>query len=566
MPDSTTMTEVRQTILELSAQAYELKKNPARNIPLMFARTARRYRFHPAISDTTGKKLNFGQTLTASLALAHEIKKLTRNHDHVGILLPSSVAGVLANAAIALLGKTAVNLNFTASKDAFQSAIDQCGIKTIISSKAFIEKLEDFQAPSGTVYLEDIIPGIGPVTKLTAFLKAILLPARFVAQACRICNPDDTATIIFSSGSTAEPKGVMLSHHNIISNIEQINDVHHFNTHIGLCGILPFFHSFGYTVTLWAPLLTGARAVYHPNPVDGAKIAEIVRENKLNMLFTTPTFLLVYIRKADKEDFASLKTIITGAEKLKPRVVESFEKRFGIRPLEGYGATELSPVASVNLPNVEIDEVRQTGNKENSIGHPMPGIVMNIVDPETRETLPIGMEGMLMVKGPNVMKGYLNNPGKTQKVLRAGWYETGDMARMDDDGFVYIMDRMSRFSKIGGEMVPHMAIEERLMQEIKTINQTIFVTSTDDEKKGEQLVVLFTAEAGDAHDLYHILKNSDLPNLWKPRKDNFFKIDAIPTLGSGKINLKYLRELARGFVENKPSLGQKILNTIRDAL
>lgn len=566
MPDSSTSSEVRLAILELSAESFELKKNPRRSLPFMFVKNARKHWFKPGIADTTGKDLNFGKTLIASLAVAGEIKKITTDEHKIGVLLPSSVGGALVNAAIALLGKVSVNLNFTASRESIENAIEQCEIKTVISSLAFLEKLDGFEPFPGTVYLEDIMLHIGGIRKFIAFLKARFLPIRLVAPGCRICRPDDLATVIFSSGSTAQPKGIMLSHHNIISNIHQVHDVYHFSPAIGICGILPFFHSFGYTVTLWCPLIMGARVVYHSNPVDGPKVAEIIRKNKLTMLLTTPTFLLVYIRKATREDFQTLKIIITGAEKLKPRLADSFEEKFGIRPLEGYGTTELSPVTSSCLPDIKIGRVQQIGNKQGSIGHPLPGVAMKIVDHDTGDTLPQGAEGMLMVKGPNVMLGYINNPEKTNKVLRNGWYETGDIAKMDKDGFVYIMDRMSRFSKIGGEMVPHVAIEEKLMHGTDTVDHTIFVTAAEDEKKGEQIVVLYTEKAGDAHDLHDILHKSDIPNLWKPKKDNYFKIDVMPTLGSGKLDLKQLKDMAHEFVKNKPGLGQKIINTLRDNL
>lgn len=544
LPETASGEQVRQMVLELSADSYHLKKTKNRSLPRKFVRAARRFWFRPSMCDTTGKRLTFGKALIASLALSKEIEKLTAGQDKIAVLLPSSVGGALANTAIAMLGKVSVNINFTASKSSIESALKQCAIETVISSKAFLEKLEGLEAPKGTVFIEEITTGISGADRLTAAIKALFVPANMLCRGCRESGPDDVATIIFSSGSTGEPKGVMLTHHNIISNVEQISDLYHFSPAEGLCGILPFFHSFGYTVTLWCPLITGARVVYHPNPVDGEKIAEIIRDNKLTMLFTTPTFLMVYIRKAKKEDFASLRLIITGAEKLKQRIADSFEKRFGLRPLEGYGTTELSPVAAVSLPDVEIGGTRHVGDKEGSIGHPVPGVAMKIVDPDTGEALSGDEKGMLLVKGPNVMKGYLNDEGKTAEVLRGGWYETGDIARIDEDGFVFILDRMSRYSKIGGEMVPHLAIEEKLLEVIKSIGHTVFVTSIEDDKKGEQLVVLHTDDAGDPDELRRIISDSDLPNLWRPRQDKYFKIDEIPTLGSGKLDLKQLKEMA----------------------
>ena len=377
---------------------------------------------------------------------------------------------------------------------------------------------------------------------------------------------DDLATVIFSSGSTGEPKGIMLSHHNVLSNLEQVQMVFHFTRKDRMCATLPFFHSFGYTVTLWCPLICGFPVFYHPNPLDGATITRMVRENALTLLLATPTFLMAYIRKGKREDLKSLRLVVTGAEKLKARVADSFEKRFGIRPLEGYGATELSPVASANLPDVAIDGVEHVGTKEGSIGHPVPGVAVKISDPDSDEDLPLGREGVLKVLGPNVMMGYLGKPDMTTEVLRGGWYTTGDIARIDEDGFIYILDRMSRYSKLGGEMVPHLAVEEKLIEAVGAVGQVLVVTGAPDEKKGEQLVVLYTDEAGDLEALQQAATECDLPNLWKPRKDNFFPVADMPMLGSGKLDLKRIRQIAREFVDNRPGVVQKTVERIQDAL
>lgn len=357
-----------------------------------------------------------------------------------------------------------------------------------------------------------------------------------------------------------------MSHHNIISNLEAFQSIIQFQAGDRMCGVLPFFHSFGFTCTLWCPALKGFEVFYHPNPVDGGKIAEIVRENKLTILLATPTFLLAYIRRAAKEDFAPLRYVIVGAEKLKKKIADSFEEKFGLRPYEGYGATELSPVISLCIPDVEIDGYRQAGASEGSVGHPLPGVAVRVVAHDTGRVLPYGERGILMVKGPNVMTGYLEDPEKTAEVLKDGWYDTNDVVSLDDRGFIHIHDRISRYSKIGGEMVPHIAIEDAISRALGTINQCVYVTSAPDEKKGEQIVVFFTAEAGDADKLYHVVQVSDLPNLWKPRKDNMLQIEKIPVLGSGKTDLKRLKDLARMFVENRPGPMEKVVEKIREMI
>ncbi len=550
MPPTSSSAEVRQAVLELSSEFFHLRKTRKHSLPEIFVTSARKWWSHHAMSDTTGKELSYGQTLTASIAIADEIKNIDRHQKYIGVLLPPSVGAAITNIAIHLLGKIPVNINFTASRQSIKSALDQCEIKTIISSRAFLEKFSGIVDPEQTVMLEDITSRLTLPKRIKAFLKAIFAPVK-ILHCHPISGPDDIATIIFSSGSTGQPKGIMLSHYNIISNIEGFRQVFRFQKHDRMCGVLPFFHSFGYTATLWCPLLTGFSVAYHNNPIDGAKIAEIVRDKKLTTLLSTPTFLLSYIRRAEREHFASLKHVIVGAEKLKKRIADAFHEKFGIRPLEGYGATELSPVGSVNIPDVTIDNISQTGTKEGSIGHPIPGVTMKIVDPESKQPLPFGKEGLLLVKGPNVMPGYLNNPEKNSEVIRDGWYDTGDIAVMDADGFVFLLDRMSRYSKIGGEMVPHLAIEEKLMQNLNSQNQAVFVSSVSDETKGEQLVVLYTAEAGHPDDLHSIIEESDLPNLWRPKKHNYFKIETMPMLGSGKLDLKRLKELALDFTSSR---------------
>lgn len=553
LPPDSPASRVREAVLELSALSFELAKTRGRTLPRLFVATARRFWFRPALADSTGARLTFGKTLVSSLALSGEIARLSGDQDKIGILMPASAGGALANAAITLLGKIPVNLNFTASADSLASALRQCRIRTVISSQAFLAKLDGLKAPEGTVFLEDLVRRLTPAQKLSAWLKAVFVPTRFLAGV-HAPKPDDVATIIFSSGSTGEPKGVMLSHHNIISNIESFLMILRFGKKDGMCGALPFFHSFGFTCTLWCPLLKGFRVVYHPNPLDGAKIAALIREHRLTVLLATPTFLLSYIRRAEREDFATLRLVVTGAEKLKKKLADAFEEKFGVRPLEGYGATELSPVAALGVPDVQVDGLRQAGTREGSIGHPIPGVVMRIVDADTGAPVPEGTSGLLKVKGPNVMLGYLGQPEKTAEVLDRGWYSTGDIARMDDDGFVFLLDRASRYSKIGGEMVPHLAVEEKILQALKTMNPAVFVTAAPDEKKGEQLVVLHTPEAGDAEILYRLVADSDLPNLWKPRKDNFFRLETLPTLGSGKLDLKKLKQTAIEMVD-KRSIG-----------
>ncbi|VGO15839.1 Bifunctional protein Aas [Pontiella desulfatans] len=553
LPAATSSHAARQAVSELAMDYFDAKKDRTRALPYQFIKTARRRFTKPALADTTGKNLTFGKTLVAAIALSHEIKRITEGQEMVGVLLPATVGGALANVAITLIGKVPVNLNFTASPDAFNSSIQQCGIKTVITARPFVEKIGGkCPVPDDAVFLEDMAKGIAHGTKIRALLKALFLPATMLYPS-RNFSPDAPATIIFSSGSTGDPKGVMLSHHNILSNTEALGMIIRFEKTDRLCSILPLFHSFGFTATLWGPLTVGFFSCFHPNPVEGAAIAEMVRKNRLTLLFATPTFLLTYLAKAKQDDFISLRLIMTGAEKLKKKLADRFEERFGIRPMEGYGATELSPVTSLNLPDADVAGFRQTGLREGSVGHPIPGVTAKLVHPDSGEELGENEAGLLLIKGPNVMQGYLGLPEKTAEVLNDGWYATGDIARIDSDGFIHLVDRLMRYSKIGGEMVPHLASEEVLMQGLEAVNQIVFVTAAPDERKGEQLVVLYTAEAGDAAMLQAFMKHSTLPNLWHPRKDNYFQIEEMPALGSGKLDMKQLKTMAAELVATKGS-------------
>ncbi|HEX7653977.1 MAG TPA: AMP-binding protein, partial [Verrucomicrobiae bacterium] len=448
-----------------------------------------------------------------------------------------------------LCGKVPVNLNYTLSESAVASCVQQCQITTVVTSRKFLEKIK-LTPPGRLIYLEDIAANPGLMEKITAFLCARFAPYAMLKRIAGQERPvvlDDLATVIFSSGSTGEPKGVMLSHYNILSNMEQFGHILNFTHKDRFLGILPFFHSFGFTVTLCLPASIGGGVAYHANPLDARSIGTLVRENAVTLLLATPTFLQLYMRGVASADFGSLQLVIVGAEKLSEQLADAFEQQFGIRPLEGYGTTECSPAVSVNIMDFRSAGFHQIGGKKGKIGRPLPGMAAKLVDPEhpwDEKLVAPGESGMLLVRGPNVMQGYLANPEKTGEVLRHGWYCTGDIATMDEDGFLQITGRLSRFSKIGGEMVPHVKIEEKLQEAGGRPEQMFVVTGVPDAKKGERLVVLHKFdEAGLAATLEKFAA-ADIPNLWKPKAGDFFKVEQFPMLGTGKLDLRGVKETA----------------------
>lgn len=536
--------EVRLAVQELSCIYFEQKKDSRISLGHTFLKTARMNWSHRALSDTTGKRLSFGETATAALLLKDRLSLFWKDDVHIGLLMPTSAGGGIANLAVSLGGRVPVNLNYTASEEALASAIRQAGIRRILTVGVFLEKIG---TPSWEgvelMDIRDLLEKTGIWDKVLAFTKARILPLPLLFPR-RKFNSGDPATIIFSSGSTGLPKGVVLSHHNILTNIESFRMLIRPQKDEVLCSSLPFFHSFGFTVGLWLPMVTGFTAAYHPNPLEAAKIGELAEQEKGTIVLATPTFLLSYIRRVKPEQFKYMRLVVVGAEKLKSRVADAFEQRFGLRPLEGYGATECSPVISVNIPDERLDGVFQPGRREGTTGVSIPGVCTKIVDPETRSILPINSEGLLLVKGANVMTGYLGQPDKTDEVMDNGWYNTGDIARIDADGFITITDRLSRFSKIGGEMVPHTAVEDVFLERLSTVERNIAVTSIPDERKGEQLAVIYTDTAGPVETLQQEVENADIPNLWKPPRGNYFRVDEIPVLGSGKMDIRGVRALA----------------------
>jgi acyl-[acyl-carrier-protein]-phospholipid O-acyltransferase/long-chain-fatty-acid--[acyl-carrier-protein] ligase len=545
MPATSTANEVRQSVQELGAECARLHSDQEL-LSTRFVRQARRHPFRFCLSDDSGRDMSYAKACIGSLAMSRAIGRRVGDDELVGILLPNCIPAALTNIAVTILGKATVNLNFTAGPESLDAAVRKCGLRHIFTSRKAIKKLGIEPRPE-MVYLEDFVSEVTRWDKMLSAVAFALFPHRLLRhlfRQSRRLNTRSLATIMFSSGSTGDPKGVMLCHANLNANIEALYKVFAMTAEDRILGNLPFFHSFGLTACLWLPLCTGSGTVLQANPLDVKGVGKKVQDYGVTVLAATPTFLAGYLRRCTREQFASLRHVATGAEKLRPRLADAFEERFGLRPLEGYGCTELAPFATLNIPDFADERVAQVGHKEGSIGQPLPGIAVRIVDPETFEPRPEGDEGMLLVKGANVMLGYLDDDERTRAVLRDGWYVTGDIATQDEDGFITIRDRLSRFSKIGGEMVPHIRIEETISHALGDPEERFcVVTGIPDEQRGERLVVLHKPEVNVA-ELYQALQNSSLPKLWLPRQDAFVPIEEFPVLGTGKLDLRRIKELA----------------------
>jgi len=552
MPPSSNAIAVRRAVQELQAEAFQQRKRRMKTLDRAFIHTARRFPLRFMMADGKAPKVTFGAALAKTIYIARRLRSQIGERQMIGLLLPPSVGGALTNYALMMLRRIPVNLNYTASSEVIASCASQCDVDVVITSKAFVKRFPKLEIPGRTLFLEDALQTPRISEKLFSLALTWLAPQWLLYKAIgakRIASKsaiDDLATVIFSSGSTGDPKGVMLTHFNIASNIQQVSQVFMLGGRDKILGILPFFHSFGFMAGLWMPAVNGVGVVYHPNPLDTHVISELVGKYEVTFLIATPTFLQAYMRRCSPESFGSLQFVLVGAEKLPERVALAFEDTFGIRPLEGYGCTECSPVVTVNGHDFRAPGFRQVGARRGKIGHPLPGVSVRVVDLDTGEPVHPGTQGMLLVKGPNVMKGYLGKPEKTAEVLRDGWYTTGDVAMMEEDGFLTITDRLSRFSKIGGEMVPHIKIEDKL-QELAGVTEQVFaVTALPDEKKGERLVVVYTLPELKLAPVLEKLAQCDLPALWKPRPNQFFHIDALPVLGTGKIDLRGVKALAAG--------------------
>ncbi len=503
---------------------------------------------------TDDSATTFDKLLGAAIALAGVIKQQTKKR-RVGILLPPGKGGMVANLAVIFAGKIPVNINFTSSQSAIQSSIRQSGVDKFITADPFVRKVASFPWPPNRdlIFIERVLPAIKNKIVRWVILSKIL-PTSLLIKILGLSDlqGDDEAVLLFTSGSSGEPKGVPLTHRNVLANVCQFGCKIQLRHQAKILGCLPLFHSFGSTVTLWYPCIEGINLITYPNPLETKRLAELISMHSANMLLSTPTFLRGYMRRVEAKQLQSLDYVITGAEKLPDSLAESFRDKFGILPMEGYGLTETSPATNVNLPDPVLEgeaPIIHT-NRRGSVGKFLPGIAVKMTDPATGEPCPIDTQGTIWLRGANVFSGYLDNRKKTDAVITDGWFNTGDIGRVDKDGFLFIEGRLSRFSKIGGEMVPHETIEAAITKMLGLDNETdrrIAVVGIPDVQKGEAIALLTTVCSEtyqqECIDLRYKLMDIGLPSLWCPKV--FIPTDQIPILASGKLDIKGCQELAR---------------------
>ena len=546
--------ELRQKIAEMGADTAMIPRAKDRPLHYQMARNAKRHPFRILFSDYGGKDVSTFKAFVGSAIFSRKIRKMVDPEcEYVGVMLPNCAASAIASCAVMMADKVPAILNFTATKDSVRYAINKAKITHILTSRKFVEKIK-YEVLPEMVFMEDIAKTITPWDKLVMMAGAVLLPHQeFMNIISPVSHRDvmRTAAVLFSSGSTGIPKGVMLSHHNFNSDIHSFINVMNFQPKDVMLGSLPLFHAFGMCTAFWLPVMVGCKVVYVANPLDCEAIGKAMEKHKVTILLATPTFMQAYMRRCTPEQFGSVRLAIAGAEKLRVDISEKFDKQNnGARVLiEGYGCTELSPIVAINIGS-SIEELGRVRGKEGSIGPAMPGICARIVDPVTRKPLPHDTEGLLEIKGANVMQGYLGEPQLTADAIHDGWYNTGDIGTIDVNGYITLCGRISRFSKIGGEMVPHELVECTINEIIGAESKQAVVASIPDSAKGEALIVVHTAMKMTPEEIVAEMRARNITNLWIPKAGNFYEVPAIPMLGSGKLDLAALRQMAKDIAAN----------------
>jgi len=494
-----------------------------------FIRVAKKYGSKAAFIDRSANRtVTYSRALVASLILADEFSKYEKGF--IGVMIPTSAGCALTVNGLLMSGRVPVMINYsTGAAENAEYAQSRCDFQTIVTSKKLLEKLNCRHVP-GMVFIEDIMENLSPLAKVRAALKA-KLPLPVLEALIHKGNDDDDSVILFTSGSEKDPKAVPLTHRNIMSNIEGISRRYKLCDQDCFLASLPFFHVFGLTANLWAPLYHGMTAVTYASPIDYKAICDIVRNDRPNLMVGTPSFFWGYLRKSSPGDFDSLRLALAGADKCPDSLREAFMEKHNLVLYEAYGTTETSPGISGNAEGL---------NKPGSVGKPFENVEVMIEKLDTGEPCGVDEVGRILVRGEMVMRGYLNDFEATSLQFRHGWYDTGDMGRLDEDGYLWHAGRLRRFVKIGGEMVSLVRVENAL-EKLLGQDAQCCVVDVPDAVKGARIVAAVTEEVNEKEFMEKL--SAELPTIAMPKQ--FVVVEEFPKMGSGKIDFRKTTEIVR---------------------
>ena len=494
-----------------------------------FIEIAKQYSSKVFINDRMmGRKVSYQRALIGSMIVANKLKRY--DEGFIGIMLPTSAGAVLAMLGAMMSGRIPVMINYsTGAAQNCEFAQRRCDFRTIITARALLDKINCPKIP-GMVFMEEVMAEVSGFDKIKAAIKSRLSVASLTRQYAGGAE-DDTAFVLFTSGSEKDPKAVQLTHRNILSNIRSLEQVYTFTSDDVFLAQLPYFHIFGQTANLWTPIYFGMTIATYANPLDFKTICDIIREEKCSIVVGTPSFFWGYLNKSQRGDFASVRLLLTGADKCPDMLRKGFFEHQDKVLLEAYGATETSPGITVNTPDF---------NRPGSVGRPLPGVRVRVEHYETGEECPVGEIGKILVQGDNVMKGYFDDFEQTSLAIRHGWYDTGDMGWMDADGYLWHVGRLKRFLKIGGEMVSLVKVED-VLEKLLPEGTACCVVEVPDHLKGAKIVAAVTRRI-DERDVTKKMSSS-LPNIALPKQ--FVVIEELPKMGSGKIDFRKVTDMVR---------------------
>ncbi len=495
-----------------------------------FIETAKRFKSKISVFDiATDRELTYERMLLAALIFAGKFRKFRSKY--VGVMVPTSAGCMLSNLGILMAGKIPVMINYaTGALENSIYAQEKCSFKTILTSKKLLEKL-NLEPIDGMIFLEDLVADVKPLEKVKALLKS-KKSAEKIIQSVHNGSEDDTAVILFTSGSEKEPKAVQLTHKNIFHNVNNIPKVVDLDPDHVFLANLPLFHVFGLTANYWLPITLGCSIVAYPNPLDYKIICGLLKKYSVTLMAGTPSFYYGYLKKSNPGDFDSIKFALSGADTLPNQVYEGFLEKHNLKIHDAYGATETSPAIAINVPSA---------HRVGSVGKPIPGVDVKIINLETDEELPTGETGKILVKGDMVMKGYLGDLEETALHIHKGWYDTGDMGYVDEDGFLWHKGRLKRFVKVGGEMISLVKVEEILNKHLPD-EVICCVVDVPNPTKGADVVAAVTTGAINKKKILRQM-SKELPAIAVPKE--FYVLEDIPMMGSGKVNFREVESICR---------------------